>query len=167
MNAATNGQRVWISILPPRNPTDGPRTAGAQEPIALVPGIVIDALARPREVLGRALPIQNAVDVISYHALPDGRTFTRRQAQGLLGLNPREHYCPSLDGPEDQPLSREWYGTLLERAAASTEAIVAKPSDKLLADAIAMFGVKPVEPKPIAAKPAAKKKQADAPAFVG
>lgn len=143
MQTATNGMRVWVSILPQRNPADGPRTAGTVEPIALVPGIVVDATPRDRQILGRAQPVQNAVEVISFHRLPSGREFYRKQGQGLIGLNHRDTYAPDIDGDTDAPISRDWLNTLLERVANSQDTIVTPPSDKLLADAIAQFGVQP------------------------
>lgn len=163
MQTATKGQRVWVSILPARSASDGPRTAGTVEPIALVPGIVTEATIMTREVPGRQQPIQRAVQVLSFHRMPDGREFYREQGQGLIGLVARDTYAPVIDGPEDATMSRDWYLHLLAKVAESQGNIVLAPSEALLAAAVAEFGVH-TEPEPDKATAKAKT-GAQVPAF--
>ncbi len=165
MQSTFKGQRVWISILPPRGEFEAPRTAGTTQPIALVPGIpddiakvragiVVDANITTLTVFGRT--IYRAVEVLSVHRVPGRPEYTKHQAQGILGLSERDTYAPAIDGPQDIPLDNEWYQVLLARAEASNESIVAKPTSAVLAAAIAEFGARPAAP--------ATKKEAKAPA---
>lgn len=142
MQSVRQFDRVWIAILPKQEAGDGPRVAGGQAPVALVPGWVTNADVRTRPVprRGGERMIQNSVVVVSFHRLPDGREFYRRQAQGLLGLYPRDVYVPAIDGPVDERPSTEWIAELGDRIAASADNLVTGPSEDLLAAAAAEYG---------------------------
>jgi hypothetical protein len=142
MQSTTRSQRVWVSILPKRDPNQPIRPAHTVEPEWVVPGIVLDPTPLTRAIPGRVNPVTNAVDVLSFHRLEDGREFYRHQAQGLVGLNPRNMYAPDIDGPEDVPLTIGWHRTLLSYVADNQQNIVNQPNEDVMARAEAMFGAK-------------------------
>lgn len=141
MQSATKGQRVWIAILPKREADQPRRTAGSESPTALVPGIVLDPNPMTRTVVrgDREVTVQRAVDVVSYHELPDGRTFYKHQGQGLIGLHDRRAFVPAIDGPDDVPVTTGWVRTVVQLAKESQDSIVAQPSDDLIAEAEAQY----------------------------
>ena len=138
MLQVVRGQRVWVGILPPRDPNEPQRTAGTIEPMAYVPGVVFDPTPAPRTVIrrGGSRVIQNAVDVVTFHVLDNGaRTFYKRQGQGLIGLSPRDKYIPAIDGPNDEFVTTGWARTLSQLAAESLSALVADPDEAKIKEA--------------------------------
>lgn len=148
MISVSQFERIWIAILPKMEEGDAPRTAGSVAPTALVPGWVTNPQAETRSVprRGGARLIQNSVVVVSFHRLPDRREFYKRQAQGLIGLSPRNVYVPEIDGPVDTLPSREWMAELGIRINESSDNIVAAPSDELIAASEALYGARELVP---------------------